>query len=429
MPRSRPRFSIYCDCRRQLMDGTCPLRLRLTYFRVSRYIGLDLIHWLDRRIPTSLPPNHWDRVNSKRPKGKYAAIKLALDQLVAYADDVLNGLNPPISRLEFSDYDWKRFWNVFLQVPGEDADVFFWFARTASQCRDENRHNTAASYETAMKAIQEFSGDKLPLESITPAWLRDLELFWKGKGRKAGGISVHMRALRAIINVAIKAGALPKDKYPFGKYGFSIKSGRQGQEKVLRWEELSRLWFYSPPEFSMEDKALDFWKLSYMWQGANPADIFRFKNGDVQHGRITFDRKKTENTKRGGERVTVFVEAEAESIIRKWMVDESPEGYLLPVLSPGMNESEIVKAVRNSRRILNRALKKIAAELELPDGFSMAWARPTFATHMEKHGANIREIQSALGHSNRSTTEIYLARENDIRESVQRAIPKLDFRE
>ena len=420
--RSSPRFAIYCDCRRPLQDGTCPLRLRLTYHRKVRYIGLESIYWLDKSVPVSLPVEDWKKVDTKRPKGEWANTRLKLDQLVAHAEETLSTLHPPINRIQFSDYDWKRFEKKFLQEPGEDSDVFFWFARTIEQCLAEKRHNTASVYEVAMIAAQRFSGPALPLESITPYWLERLEKFWAAEGRKAGGMAVDFRSLRAVINTAIRGGAMSRDKYPFGQDGYTIKSGKGRQEKVLQWGELTRLWFFRPEPESLAGKALDFWKLSYLWQGANPADMFRFKNKDVRNGRIVFDRKKTSNTKRGGGQISVFVDGEAEEIARKWSVNDSPEAYLLPVLELGMSEKEVVQTINYTRSNLNKQLKKVAKELGLPK-FSLAWARPTFATHMERHGGTIREIQSALGHSNRATTEIYLSREDDIRESVKRAIP------
>ena len=420
--RSKPRFSIYFDCRRKLQDGSCPLRLRFTYHRKTRYIGLDSLHWLDKDIPTSLQEADWEKLDAKRPRGEWLAISNALNLLVEHADSIWRSLHPQASRQDLLPYDWDRFSDKFLEVPGEDSDVFFWFVLTYESAEQEKRHNTASIYRRSEIAIQRFSGPSLPLESITPQWLKSLEHFWLKEGRKYGGMAVDFRNLRAVYRQAMQAGAVSKDRYPFGLNGYTIKSGRSGQEKVLQWDELARLWFYSPKSGSLEEKALDFWKLSYLWQGVNPADMFRFKNQDVRGGQITFDRKKTVSTKRGGERVTIYVDGEAESIVKKWAIDESPEGYLLPVLKMGMTEKEIVDRVNNTRSSLNKQLKKIATKLELPR-LSLSWARPTFATHMERHGANIREIQSALGHSNRATTEIYLQREKDIRESVKRAIP------
>lgn len=426
---SKPRIQVIHDTRYRKDDGTHAVKLRLGYHRKYQYIGLDSIPWLSLDIPASLTQAQWAEVYPKRGRVKNLDLRRKYDALLAHAKETLSGLEPPFARAEFTEYDWQRFRDKFLQVPGEDSSVFFWFARTVSQARQEERHNTAAGYEDTAKAIQAFAGDSLPLESITPAWLRELERHWKAQGRKAGGIAKAMRDIRAVFNAAIDGGAIAEEKYPFGRRGFSIKAGRKAQKKVLQWEELVRLWFYQPQAkareyYILEAFGLDMWKLSYLWQGCNPADMFRFRNRDVRHGRITFDRKKTANTKRGGESVTVYVDGEAEEIIRRWNEDTSPDGYLLPVLVPGMKESEIVRAVNNRRAAINRALKKVSRALGLPP-LSLAWARPTFATLVKRHGAETRQISAMLGHSNERTTEIYLGREDEetLRASARRAIP------
>jgi integrase/recombinase XerC len=62
---------------------------------------------------------------------------------------------------------------------------------------------------------------------------------------------------------------------------------------------------------------------------------------------------------------------------------------------------------RISRRSVWLLLKKYVRNEQLPDGISPHKLRHTFATHLLDAGADLRSVQSMLGHASLSTTQIY----------------------
>jgi integrase len=289
------------------------------------------------------------------------------------------------------------------------------FKSKISDLAKEEREGSRLYYDNVLKGIERFKGENIKLKSVTVAWLKSYEIFLlaektgkkeDAKGKSFTTVGFHMRAIKAIMNIA-KANKLIKESdYPFGEGGYKITTGK-GRHLALTLFQIAQIFEYSDGKESTAYYR-DLFIFSYLCNGINFADLARLKYSDIQNGEVVWLRQKTINTGTVKEEIQAYLTPEMQSIIDRWGNDYRPTNYIFPILTGGESQAEIKTIVKNTIKHTNNRLKRIGKELNLGK-ISTYTARHSFATILKNSGANISYISESLGHANIGVTKNYLS--------------------
>ncbi len=148
----------------------------------------------------------------------------------------------------------------------------------------------------------------------------------------------------------------------------------------------------------------DIFMFSYLMAGINFKDIALLKWANIVNGRIYYNRKKT------GKVMNCKLSTEALRIIERYSKTHAQDGYIFLILDKREHKTErqILNRVHKVLKKINAHLNELGTEIGLNIPLTTYVARHTFATVMKRSGVSMELISESLGHSNLTTTQIYL---------------------
>ncbi len=258
--------------------------------------------------------------------------------------------------------------------------------------------NTVRSYAADQVQFAEQVGPDRDLAEVEVAVLRKFVAWLRREGKQDTTVARKMSAVRSLMDFALRRGALESN--PARSLSTPLK--RKRLPKFLYTAQLETL--LAAPDantaLGLRDRAL--LELLYA-TGLRVSELC-----SLEIGQLDFDYGSLKVVgKRNKERAVFFGKQAARAL----------EEYLQrgrPILARASGKLEAPKALFLNRsgtplssRSVARALEKYCLQVGLEAGISPHTLRHTFATHLLEHGANLRAIQTLLGHENLSTTEIY----------------------
>jgi len=276
----------------------------------------------------------------------------------------------------------------------------------ASALKTAGRIGTSEWYFYAAKSIEKFTAKDLKFSDITVNWLQDYENFLLEKKKSYTTISMHIRALQAVINTGKEQGIITPSQYPFGKGKYEVPTG-VGRKMALTLAQIGKVMDYTLLS-NTEKRCRDLWFFSYLCNGINMNDLLRLRYSNIKDGEILFFRQKTIKKTKEKKEIAAILLPELQQIISKWgNPDRKPDNYIFPFLQDGLTPSDEKRIIKNVTRLINKKMGDIGKALKY-GSISTYTARHSFATVLKRSGANIAFISESLGHADLKTTENYL---------------------
>lgn len=371
-------------------DGSHPLMLVLSQDSTRKRINLGIAllreEWDGARVVRRL---NEQALNTELARIRYAAEE-ALLSLPAGERTVMGKVYPVVAEAVTGREPGCKTRHTLLGHMKKFADM-------------HQNMRTRISYECTKRRILAYDAkaERLALDDVSPAWLMDFEAFMAKTTRSANSRSIHLRNIRAVMNDAITRELTTN--YPFRR--FKIK-GQPTEHRALTVEQLRA--FIATDVLDHERRYKDMFLLMFYLCGLAPVDLFRL--GGIRDGRIVTHRSKTSQP------VDIRVEPEAMEIIGRYR----GQGQLLNILDGYRDYTDFLKKMNAAlktmggvrpeyRKAKDGKMRVMAVREKRWPGLSAYWARHTWASIASSIGVPMDVIAQALGHSQRSVTQIYIA--------------------
>ena len=383
--------NVLCYTSKILSNGEHPLMLRICKDSKKKYQSLGI----------SVLPRYWDFIRNKPkpncPNKEYIQ-KIILDKQTELQQRMLefNSEQKEYTTTTLLNNENKKF---------ELKTVSQFYQELIEQCKSNDKCGNRLIYKSSYNSLKVFTKNQLdiPFSAIDVSWLNKYEKWLRSKGNKETTMSLMFRTLRSAYNKAIKAKCARKSDYPFDEYKinkFDTKTQKRAIAKteVLKFtKEVDNIGKRQYVQLSK-----DIFIFSYLCGGINFTDIANLTKANITNGRLHYIRQKT------GKLIKLGISEEAMQIIKKY--ESESKGYLFPILNANIHKTPLQKQNRIHKMLgkINKNLKLIAAQLNVDANMTTYVARHSFASVLKKSGVSIALISEALGHSDLSTTQVYL---------------------
>ena len=382
--------SINAICRKDRINQnrTTNIYLRFTVNRRSRYVSTGI----------NIPADDWD-FDTQTLKTQNPAVQLRIyEQIEKYDKRIkrLEALEVPVTLDNVLETDGRRVYCTIAE----------YFRRTIAQLESVGKIGSASKHKVTFSLLQQFRSTNIRFDEITVGYLRDFELFLMKKGNKSNSIATKFSVLKAVYNKALAEGIFTTPHSPF----LQFKIGRlwtATRKRAIRKEDVQRLMQAEIPADGSAylDFARDIFLFSYLSAGINFKDIATLRYVDMEEDRIFYRRHKT------GKAMTCRLHPQAKEIMAKYTRSEAMrEDYIFPILDRCVHrtEQQIHNRVHKVLIHINKELREWSKRLKLTTNLTTYVARHTFATVLKRSGVSVALISESLGHSDLSTTQIYL---------------------
>ena len=384
------------DKRKKLKNGTYPISLALYHHEMKSYINLR----------EYVVTDFWDQENGKILKGAdvFPSLNWVNEKITGKkvdANRIIKSLEESNILKMLSHVDLK---NRILNK-SKQASFSKYLDDLIAEFKSNNNYGQASIHKAVKRFLEIYAGDKdFKFEDINYKLLRSIEAKFKPRipGNK-NGLAVHLRAIRAIWNRAIKEGVIKGDAYPFKDY--HIKTSKT-HKTAIRKDDFRKIKELPLPAGTPAWHGRNMFFFSFYTRGMNFADISKLQVKNLKADRLNYLRSKVKKP------ISIKLTDNINEILSIYLPGKDANDYIFPVIT---HHDNIFPDIQAYHGVVNHALKRWAKILSIDQSLSFNTARHSWATIGKEMNIPIPVISEGLGHADIKTTQIYLdSFENDV---------------
>jgi hypothetical protein len=376
-------LSIILDTRRIKKSNKYPVKLRVTFERVTEYYQtiFDLTKYEYDKLSASRISNELQTIRDKLKEIERTAENAVKDlgsfSFIEFENEFIYNnailfrprkLKPAIPSKNTSEFDYSSFFKKFPILLEEDSmpdTICFYYKNVIKKFLREGRISTGMYYHCSYVSLKKFRRNA-QFKEITVSFLYEYENWLTSQDISKTTIGMYLRPLRTIFNEAIEDGFIKREKcYPFGRRKYKIPASKN-TKKALDLKDIEKIYYYKcDPRNESEQRARDYWLFSYFGNGMNPKDIACLKYKNIYDEYLVFERSKTERALRNDPKpITVFINDDMQAIMERWgNKDKSPNNYIFPVMEPGISPLRQYELMQLFVSFINNWMKHILKNL------------------------------------------------------------------
>ena len=373
-------------------NNTSPLCIQFLHDGRKKTIGLGV----------SVAPQYWDS-EAQKVVGDCPDRDDIQFQITAKIQEY----SKKIQRLEALDIP-VTFENLFEQNSKRlNCSVGEYLKQTIERLETLGKYGSASKHRSLLSRLSQFRSLNIRFDEIDLAYLHDFELFLRKEGNTNNSIATKYAIFKAAYNKALAEGLFVPKTTPFTKYKVGSLWTRTRKRAITKEDIQKLVALEIAPNYrtNYAEFARDIFLFSYYTAGINFTDIATLRYSDIVDGRIYYSRHKTQKL------LSFQLVPNAMQIIEKYSkANHAQEDYIFPILDRSEHKTaqQIFNRTHKVLRKVNRELKMLGEQIGLEMPLTTYVARHTFATVLKRSGVNIAIISESLGHSDLSTTQIYL---------------------
>lgn len=329
----------------------------------------------------------------------------------------------------FAFDDFKEQWRSRSTSPTEQLSPYTLWQQVA----ESKSAGTEESYLNALARFKADMGERVKFSDFSKSRVSD----WRDKMLKRGlsktTANIYLRALRVVLNEAVRLGLMSDTKLMFGKLAIGGKNSyNDRKENYLSVEQWRTLWhfyetggegnsiFESWRSDYQKDRmeALGMMLFMYLADGMNLRDVLnlRYDAYYYQHDKkqLHFQRQKVAD--RSGAKVVFPVLNQMRVILERQGKSEERGGLVFGYLEGKVSLNSASKDDKKEERRLTALynstigdrMKWVAKAVGLEVEPTPTWCRHSFASNLIQAGVPKEYISASMAHSNGDTTDNYI---------------------